>query len=82
MSAPAHAIVKRQLSINLPLILRIPLKEVQLAIREVSGFRFGVSIEITQQRIRIREVCISGAQSCRGRDGEAVAGAVAEVQSA
>src|SRR5437660_3847676 len=85
VSAPAHAIVKCQLSINLPLILRIPLKEVQFAISEISGFRLGITSEITEQRVCIGEARVPSAQSRRCRDSEAVVDggtAIAEVQSA
>ena len=82
MSAPAHSVVQSYLASELPLILRIPLKQSQLTIGEVAGLGLGISIEITQQRIRIREVCISSTEGRGGRYSEAVTGAGPEIQSA
>ena len=55
----SHSVIERQLPVNLPLILRVPLKELELEISKRPRTLFSVTVEITQQRVCVGEVCIS-----------------------
>src|SRR5437762_13407783 len=80
MSADAQPVIESEAAAHSPLVLRIKLPQADLTIGKVPGFRFGVIIEITKQRVCISEVCISRAEIAGSRNGEPVAGAVSKIQ--
>src|ERR1041385_4258494 len=73
---PAHAIIQGELSRDFPFILGIPLQQTDFAVREIAMLRFGISVEVAEERIRVRESCIAGSRR------KTVSGAGAEIQTA
>jgi len=72
MCIPAHphSVVERELPVDLPLILTIPLKQHPLRVGVRTRRRLTVSSEATNKRVRIRVACVS---ECRAESTDITA---------
>src|SRR5215470_3134260 len=63
-----QSVVQRQAAIHFPLVLRVPLKELNLQVHERTRSAFAVTSEISDERvgIRIARVSQSGCESTVG----------------
>ncbi len=59
MIADPHAITQRQTAVEPPLVLAIHLQQMDLIVSERAAALLGITVEISEQRIRIRVTSIA-----------------------